>query len=325
MVPAQCVIDARPVGRSGTSVREPYPRWQSGDRRRPHNVISTRVESAAVPDATLSHIAVHPVKALDAVERDRVDVTPGGGLADDRVYAMYDEEGYVNGRRTAAVHSLAASFDRDVETVRLTAPDRPTETFHLENDRTALDAWLGESLGMDVTLRGGPSGEQTDRAIYGDGSQTGPTLVSAATLRELASWYDGIDPAGMRRRLRPNLVVAGVEPFWEEQLLGSLAAAVYADGGPDSDGGDLPTVRIGDVVLEGVEPIPRCVVPTRDPDTGEEYDGFRETFIERRAETMPPWSDEATLAGNLYSATVGTHIPVDERDGTLVVGDPVEL
>jgi hypothetical protein len=79
------------------------------------------------------------------------------------------------------------------------------------------------------------------------------------------------------------------------------------------------------VALEGVEPIPRCVVPTRDPDTGEEYDGFRETFIRQRAETLPPWSDEATLAGNLYSATVGTRIPEGERDGNLVVGDAVAL
>ena len=67
------------------------------------------------------------------------------------------------------------------------------------------------------------------------------------------------------------------------------------------------------------------MVPTRDPDTGEAYDGFRETFIERRAESLPPWTDEATLAGNLYSATVGLRIPEDERDGELRVGDSVEL
>ena len=276
-------------------------------------------------DARLTHISVYPIKALDGVEPDRVEVTPGGGLAGSRAYAMYDDDGHINGRRTAAVHSVEASFDRAAGTVRLSAPDRATETFDPDADRVALEAWLGDHLGMDVRLRGGSSGGQSDRAIFGDGSQTGPTLVSAATVRELASWYDGIEPAEMRRRLRPNLVVEGVEAFWEERLLGSLEGAVYADSGTDGGADDSPRVRIGDVAMEGVEPIPRCVVPTRDPDTGEEHDGFRETFVERRAETMPPWSDEATLAGNLYSATVGMRIPEGERDGELAVGDSVEL
>ena len=274
-------------------------------------------------EATLSHIAVHPVKGLDAVGVDRVAITPGGGLAGDRAYGLYDEEGHVNGRRARAIHAISATYDLAAGTVRLSTPDRAARTFDLASDHAALETWLGEALEMDVELRGGRDGEQTDRAIYGDGSQTGPTLVSAATLRELASWYDGIDPVGMRRRLRANLVVEGVEPFWEERLLGSLADAVYADGGADD--GNNPRVRIGGVTMAGVEPIPRCAVPTRDPDTGEAYDGFRETFIERRAETLPPWTDEARLAGNLYSATVGLRIPKGERDGAIEVGDPVEL
>jgi uncharacterized protein YcbX len=276
-------------------------------------------------EPTLTHIAIHPVKALDSAEPDRVEITPGGGLEGDRAYALYDDEGYINGRRTAAVHRVEASFDLGAGTVRLSAPDRAPGRFDLEADRDALAAWLGDHLGTDVELRGGPSGGHSDRAIYGDGSQTGPTLVSAATLHELASWYDGIGPEGMRRRLRANLVVGGVEAFWEERLLGSLERAVYADGGTDGRAGALPRVRIGDVVLEGVEPIPRCVVPTRDPDTGEEYGGFRETFIEGRRETLPPWTDEEALAGNLYSATVGTRIPETGRDGELAVGDAVEL
>ncbi len=276
-------------------------------------------------DATLSHISVYPIKALDAVNPDRVEVTTGGGLADDRAYGMYDDEGHINGRRTAAVHSLTASFDRDAGTVRLSAPDRPARTFDPEADCAELEAWLGEHLEMDVTLRGGRSGGHTDRAIFGNSSETGPTVVSAATLDELASWYDGIDPEEMRRRLRPNLVVEGVDAFWEERLLDSLEDAVYTDGGSDGDAGDFPQVRIGDVVLEGVEPIPRCAVPTHDPDTGEKYDGFRETFIRQRAETLPPWTNETTLAGNLYSVTVGSRIPEGERDGALAVGDRVQI
>ena len=279
---------------------------------------------ATVTDATLTHISVYPVKGLDAVDLDRVGITPGGGLADDRVYGMYDDEGHINGRRTAAIHAIEASFDRDAGTVDLSAPGRPARTFDVEDDRAALESWLGEHLDLDVTLRGGGGGGHSDRAIFGDGSGTGPTIVSEATLREIASWYDGIEPAEMRRRLRPNLVVEGVEAFWEERLLDSFERAVYAEE-PDDDTGEFPRVRIGDAVLEGVEPIPRCAVPTHDPDTGEAYDGFRETFIEQRGETMPPWSGEETIAGNLYTATVGMRIPEAERDAELAVGDSVEL
>jgi uncharacterized protein YcbX len=277
-----------------------------------------------VTNATLAHIAIYPIKALDAATPARVAVTSGGGLAGDRAYSLYDDDGYINGRRTAAIHAVSANFDADAMGVALSAPDQPSRRFDIEEERAMLESWFGAFLDTEVELRGGRSGEQSDRAIYGDGTQTGPTIVSAATLRELASWYDGIDAVEMRRRLRPNLVVGGVEAFWEERLLDSLSAAVYADGGVDESAG-FPRIRIGDVVLEGVEPIPRCAVPTRHPDTGEEYDGFRTTFIQRREATLPPWTDEATLAGNLYSATVGTRIPADARDGALEVGASVEL
>lgn len=260
---------------------------------------------------TLSQIAVHPVKALDPVSRDRAAITAVGGLAGDREYAIVAEDGgYVNGKRTAAVHRLRADVDLETNRIELGVEGEGTDrTFHLDRDRAALEAWLSDYFDLAVSLEVGPGGSQTDSAVYGDGSKTGPTLISAATLREVASWYDGVDPAELRLRMRPNLVVEGVPAFWEDRLV--------VDGGR--------RLRVGDVTLEGVDPVPRCVVPTRHPRTGEVTEGFRETFVERRAETLPGWVDESDLGGDLFKLMAITRVPADERDGELAVGDPVSL
>lgn len=258
---------------------------------------------------TLSHIAVHPVKALDPVDLDRAAITAIGGLAGDRAYAIVDDDGgYVNGKSTADVHSLRTDVDLDAKRIALRPEGTTTEReFHLDDDRDALEAWLSEYFGTTVSLESGKGGFRTDGVVYGDETRTGPTLVSEATLREVASWYDGIDPAEMRLRLRPNLVVEGVPTFWEDRLA--------VDGGR--------RVRIGDVVLEATRHIPRCVVPTRDPHTGTPHEGFRETFLERREATLPEGVEPDDLDGNLYSLTVGTRIPEEERDGELAVGEEV--
>ncbi|PSQ19572.1 hypothetical protein BRD00_01540 [Halobacteriales archaeon QS_8_69_26] len=267
---------------------------------------------------TLSRIAVHPIKSLDPADRDRVGITDVGGLAGDRVYAVVDGSGnYVNGKRTAKVHRIRADADLDGNRVTLrwegdgtgaSSTGGPRE-FRLDSDRTELEAWLSEHLGIDVELVAGQGGALTDRAVYGDGSKTGPTVIAEATLREAASWYDGIGPREMAFRLRPNLVVEGVPPFWEERL--------FAGGGR--------RLRVGDVTMEGVEVVPRCVVPTRDPHTGEEYEGFRETFVRKREETLAEWTDPADLDGNFFSLMAAARIPEDQRDGTLEVGDEVGI
>lgn len=260
---------------------------------------------------TLSHIAVHPIKALDPTSPERVSITDVGGLSNDRVYGIVDGNGeYVHGKRTPAVHRLRAAYDLENDRLALgVRGEGTTREFHLEGDREALETWLSEYFGFPVELKADVGGAQTDSAVYTDAAETGPTVIAAATIREVASWYDGIDPEEMRLRLRPNLVVEGVPPFWADELV--------ADGGR--------RLTIGDVTLEGVTPVPRCAVPTRDPHTGEVYDGFRETFIERRGATLPEWTDPETLEGNLFSVMAVARIPEPERDGELRVGDPVRL
>jgi uncharacterized protein YcbX len=73
------------------------------------------------------------------------------------------------------------------------------------------------------------------------------SLMSQASLRALAGALDGTVPDG--RRFRMTLTIAGVEAWEEHGWAGREVAA-------------------GRAVLRVVDPIPRCVVTTRDPDAG---------------------------------------------------------
>lgn len=253
---------------------------------------------------SLSRIAVHPIKSLDPLERERATVTAAGGLRGDRAYAVVTRDGeYVNGKRTPKVHRLRTDvdLDRDVVTIRIEG-EADAHRFDLARDRAALDEWLSGYFGVPVSL------EAADDVHLTDSSDPGPTLLADATLREVASWFPGIDPDQMRDRLRPNLVIEGVPAFWEDRLVA----------------GGRRRLRIGDVTLRGRAPVPRCVVPTRDPRTGEEYPGFRETFVRRREATFPDWGD-AEAFDTFFALMVSTHVPAGARDAELQVGDEVRL
>jgi Uncharacterized Fe-S protein len=160
---------------------------------------------------TLSHIAVYPIKALDPAAVEQVSVTEVGGLAGDRVYGIVDSDGeYVHGKRTPEVHRLDATFDLTAGRVTLGVheTDRRQE-FQIDRDRHDMETWLSEYFDVSVELVEQSGGAQTDSAVYTDSAAMGPTVVSEATLEEVASWYDGIGPDEMCRRLRPNLVRRG--------------------------------------------------------------------------------------------------------------------
>ena len=78
---------------------------------------------------------------------------------------------------------------------------------------------------------------------------------------------------------------------------------------------------------------PRCVVPSRDPETGERKTDFTATFMERRKERFPDWADAETLGTNMdregaddyYYLTVVTRLPSREAGKEIAVGDEVSI
>jgi len=257
----------------------------------------------------LARIAVHPIKSLDPVEREGAAIVANGGLEHDREYAMLDEDGrYVNGKRTADVHRIRSTYDEAIETVtvrRETDSEDAAERFDLEADRKALDDWLSDHFGYSVHIARDTNGGYPD-----DTTLSGPTLISTGTLREVASWFDGLDEHQMRLRLRANLEIGGVPPFWEDRL--------YSDRDHEI------AFQIGDVTVRGANPCQRCIVPVRDPHTGEEYPDFQQIFIENRERTLPEWADR-TRFDHYFRLMLNTKIPRQEWGSELAVGDELEI
>ncbi|MGM0592718.1 MAG: MOSC domain-containing protein [Halobacteriota archaeon] len=266
--------------------------------------------------ATLEEIRVHPIKSLDAVSVDAAEIVENGGLELDRRYAIVDENGhYVNGKREQRIHRLRTNYALGSNAVTLREGEEfPDRTFYLEDDRDELESWLGDYLGYAVELVRDDAGGMPD-----DTEASGPTVIATGTLEAVASWYDGIDAEEMCRRLRPNLVVDG-PAFWEDRLY-------------DRPGRVVP-FSIGEARFHGVNPCQRCVVPTRDPDTGDPTPGFRETFLRRRKEAVleadtaserrsDPSGD--TWFDHYFRLMVNTRVPLETWGTALHVGDELAV
>ncbi|MFB6121903.1 MAG: MOSC domain-containing protein [Haloferacaceae archaeon] len=262
--------------------------------------------------AHIDRIRRYPVKGFDAEEVETVSITDAGTVAGDREFAMTDpaasaENGALrefayNGKQTARIHELRTSVDADAGTLTVRTPDGERRRFDLSADREAIGEWLSSYLDVEVAFH------RTEPPAFVDRPSMGPSVISTATLREVASWFEGMTVESARRRLRANVEVGGVPAFWEDRFVGA----------------DAPAFVAGDVRFEGAEPCARCVVPERDPDTGDPLPEFRRRFVERREATFPEWAD-ADAFDHYYTLMLIARVPEESRGTTLSVGDEVTL
>lgn len=249
--------------------------------------------------AHVERLTVYPVKSLDGQNREAVRITEAGSLAGDREYALFGPEGDpVNGKRTARVHDLTTSFDPETRELTV-ATDEQERRFDLADDRAAAEAWFGDFFDIEVTI------ERDESVGFPDRPGAGPSVVSTATLRTVADWFEEVTVEGLRRRIRANVEVGGVPAFWEDRFVGNA-----------------PAFEAGSVRIEGVEHCGRCVVPERDPDTGERTPKFRERFVQRRADSYPEWVDDVP---HDYTLMLIAAVPQSDRGASLRVGDEVSV
>lgn len=188
-----------------------------------------------------------PVKSFagEPVDTFRVDARGVGG---DRTHALFDT--FKDAPRRLTIRQVprmlawAASYDgADVDPTEpprpvVTAPDGTTYAW----DDAALPGALAADLGREVTLRRDVAGQQDlERSVL---------VTTQATLDAVTAelGYDALD----LRRMRTNVHVdfgGEVEAFAEERW----------------EGREL-TIGAARFVL--LHPCVRCVIPTRDPDTG---------------------------------------------------------
>jgi uncharacterized protein len=258
-----------------------------------------------VNELYLAQIVLYPIKSLDGIAVEQATVLASGALKGDREFAIVDYQGkFVNGKRTPAVHQLRSSFDLAQRTVTIKVQgDHPPATFHLDQARIPLEAWLSDFFGFPIKLI-----QNSEMGFPDDTDSPGPTIISTETLQTVASWFPDLSVADLRSRLRTTVEVAGGEPFWEERLYGET--------------GNLIPFQIGTVHWLGVNPCQRCIVPTRNAQTGERYANFQKIFLANRQSTLPDWA-QTTRFNHYYRLAVNTRCRPSEAGKTLRSGDRV--
>ncbi|MBD2608665.1 MOSC N-terminal beta barrel domain-containing protein [Scytonema hofmannii FACHB-248] len=252
----------------------------------------------------LAKIIIYPIKSLDGVAVNQAIILPGGALQHDRELAIADEKGkIVNAKRTAKIHLVRSRFDLQNRTVSLQVMGTKKQLFQLDEEQKGIEGWLSDFFGFKVKLQ-----ENLFTGFPDDLNAPGPTVVSTATLTEVASWFPDISVEQIRDRFRANLEIDDVPPFWEDQLF--------------AEKGDIFPFHIGDVLFEGTYPCQRCPVPTRDAFTGETYPNFQKIFVEKRQQTLPKWANLSQF-NHFYRLTGNTQIPASQAGKILKVGDVV--
>lgn len=258
---------------------------------------------------SLAAIHLYPIKSCGGVEVSswRLDAL---GLEHDRRWMLVDEAGKAVTQREWPRLSLTRTFIEGTN-IQVTAPGHsPLEVPLTPSDgaraplalwdwrgtglagSTEGDGWFSALLGTAVRLVFCPPGEgqevnpryapEATRAAFTDGF---PLLViAAASLDELNRRLP--TPVTMRH-FRPNLTLAGAEPFAED---------------------NLGRFRVGAVPMTAVKGCDRCTMTTIDPETGDKGAEPLRTLA-----TFRKWDGKVWFGQNV----------VHRGTGTLTLGDPV--
>ncbi|MEO1374030.1 MAG: MOSC domain-containing protein [Cyanobacteria bacterium J06635_10] len=288
----------------------------------------------------IAKICIYPIKSLDGVEVTQAKVSQSGALEydkptawlrdkptawlgdkptawlrdkptawlRDRQFAILDEQGkYVNAKRYGKIHLLRSKFDLENKIVSLQIQGSDIEEiFNLESEKQYLEAWLSDFFGFNVKLQ-----QNLITGFPDDTISPGPTIISTATLREVASWYSDLNEDDIRRRMRTTIEIDGVPAFWEDRLFSETDNGVY--------------FKISNLQFVGVNPTQRCIVPTRNPITGEVNSNFQKIFINQRRETLPEWVNKSRF-NHFYKLAVNTRLAEEEVGNKVIqVGDEIVL
>jgi MOSC domain-containing protein len=262
--------------------------------------------SISIPSPILTKIRLHPIKALDPVSVSEASISPSGGLARDRAWALYSVDGkWVNGKRTSLVHHIRAAYSPDAREVKLSVPtdgrEIPERTFAFPEAFEEAAEWFSVFFEQHIIVRYSEGGFPDDPIA------NGPTIVSTATLQAVADWFPGLSVENVRRRFRATLEIDGVPAFWEDRLFGENERSVVR-------------FSIGEVRFEGSNPCARCPVPPRDPCTGVNWDGFQKRFVQQREATLPEWSPRERF-DHFYKLSTNTRVSSAQRGKVLRVQD----
>ena len=234
-------------------------------------------------------------------------ITNGGTILHDRAFAIFDSNGqFVNGKANAMVHLLRSYIDFENQTLSLRHHNEPEwQTFDLIHERQKIDHFLSSFFGENVNMQQNLNGRFMD---IPDTSCV--TVVSTASLESVANWFASMHLDETRKRFRATLEISGEVAFWEDNLF--------------SGQGSVVEFTIGDVSVFGMSPRARCIVPTRNSESGEITHGFPKIFARHRLDNLPETSHLKEY-GHGYYLTVDCHIPNSELGKSFQLGDELRI
>lgn len=252
-------------------------------------------------------ITIYPIKSLDGVELQKAMISKGGCLLHDREYAIIDETGnFIKGKNNPLIHSLRSQIDFENETISLRyQKENKWNTFHLQDELKNLNAYLTHFFGKTASLHQNSEGRFLDMPDV-----SGITIVSSESIATVSGWYAGMETDELRKRFRATIEINGVPSFWEDHLFSKKEAAIE--------------FTMGTVSIMGLSPRARCVVPSRNPDTGDVIHAFSKTFSNHRAASLPEWSNLKEYDHDYY-LTVNCYIPETEIGKWIQVGDEIKI
>lgn len=251
-------------------------------------------------------IWLYPIKSLDGVRVPAANILPTGALQDDRRWALFGEdEQILNAKKSADFHTLRVAFQpRAWEvTFRSEKTDESLSTDLNRDWQGPLDL-ICRHFGHEVHVR-----EDLRVGFPDDLDSPGPTIVSLGSIRRVAEWFS-LPEDEVRRRFRANIEVDSEEPFWEDRLLASGKAK--------------QPFRMGAAHFLGVNSCQRCIVPTRNSQTGEAISGFQKRFAEMRAAEFPATTPPEHF-DHFYRFSVNTQIDPNTHAWKILIGDDVVI
>jgi uncharacterized protein YcbX len=258
------------------------------------------------PEPVLSKITIYPVKSLDGVFLQRAPISEGGCLLHDREYAISDAEGnFITGKTNPLVHSLRSAIDFENQMISFRQMSEPTWVhFHLHKEKSLIQSYLSDYFGIKTLFLQNETGRFMDIPDI-----SGVTVLSTSSLQEVSDWFN-INLEETRKRFRATIEIENVSAFWEDHLFSREGRGIE--------------FTVGDVTMFGMGPRARCVVPTRDPETGEVTHAFAKLFARRRASTIPEWSTLKEY-GHHYYLTVNCYIPATEIGKLIQTGNEIKI
>lgn len=250
----------------------------------------------------LARISIAPVKGLRLLHPQAVELAPDG-IPTDRRFLLVDASGeLIDATDVGVLQTIVPDYDPAAERLTLRFPDGSVVTGAADQLGGPVVARISRHTSAGRRLRGpfeaaiSALAGRTVRVLRADADGTAQdvhplTIVSSASVRDLGGrrGREDLDP----RRFRINLEVEGPGPYEEDTWTGRL-------------------VSVGSATIRVLTQIPRCVVTTLDPDTGEK--DF--PTLAELARYRPRIGARAGLPFGMYAEIV--------EPGRAVVGDPVE-